>query len=387
MPDVPDTLASADAVAQVVAVVRAALAAEAGAPSSVGGLEVADDEAFLHAVRLHRVAGVISESARAIDLAAALAGTVRPFAREDAALGLTLAARTRRAYLTMADAGIPVLVMKGVLLSAQTTGSLTLRGGGDIDLLVRPDDVARAHAALVAAGWDAHEASPPAPGAVWSWTSRMRREYLFTGPPGELDLHWRVGLHHRPIPEASTLLARAMTIDVDGVPVRTLSPSDALAAACVHVHLDRYARLRSLVDIVRLVRRADVRVPPGAGAQWRRLVGDVVAFAGDQLGGVSPERLRELCGSSSVPVERQRALWERASVRPIWSNDVLPVRDLLPVYAERGRYSGYGPAALMMASDFVLPPERLHPGMSAGDVLRAVGAEARDFVDRRLRHH
>jgi len=383
MPDVPDTLASADAVAQVVAVVRAALAAEAGRVAPVDGLGAVDESAFLQAVRLHRVAGVIAESARAIGLPAELAAAVRPFAREDAALGLTLADRTRRAALTMAGAGIPVLVMKGCVLSAQTTGSLTLRGGGDIDLLVRPDDVARAHTALVAAGWDAHEASPPTPGPVWSWTSHMRREYLFTGPPGELDLHWRVGLHHRPLPAASVLLARAATVDVDGVPVRTLAPS----AACLHVHLDRYARLRSLVDIVRLVRRPDVRMPVDAGAQWRRLVGDVVAFAGDLLGGVPPERLRELCGSSSVPVERQRALWERACVRPIWSNDVLPIRDLLPVYAERGRYSGYGPAALMMASDFVLPPERLHPGMSAADVARAVAAEARDFVDRRLRHH
>jgi hypothetical protein len=379
------------AVAQVVAVVRAALAAETGQlPVSGPGTSIpvigeADAAEFLRAVRVHRVSGVIVDQARTIGLPDTLAAALRPLAIENAAFGLTLAGQTQTAMAVMSTAGIPALVMKGVPLSVQTTGSLTARGGGDVDLLIGAGDVARAHHALTGAGWNAHESTPPVPGPVWSWTSRMRREYLFTGPIFDVDLHWRVGMHHRPMPSAAELIARGVVVDLDGVGVRTLAPTDALAAACLHVHLDRYARLRSLVDVIRLVRLPEASMPPDASVQWRRLVGDVVAFAGDLLGGVPPARLAAVCGSSSVPIQAQRARWLRASRLPIWSTDVLPMRDLVPVYAERGRYSGTSAAALMMLTDFLLPPERLYPGMRAADVVRAIGEEARDFVDRRLR--
>jgi hypothetical protein len=379
------------AVAQVVAVVRASLASEVGQlPVSGPGTSIpligeADAAEFLRAVRVHRVSGVIVDQARMIGLPDRLAAALRPLAVENAALGLTLAGQTQTAMAVMSAAGIPALVMKGVPLSVQTTGSLTARGGGDVDLLIGADDVARAHHALTAAGWNAHSATPPEPGLVWSWTSRMRREYLFTGPVFDVDLHWRVGMHHRPLPSAAELIARSVAVDLGGVGVHTLAPTDALAAACIHVHLDRYARLRSIVDVIRLVRLPGALMPPDASVQWRRLVGEVVAFAGDLLGGVSPARLESLCGSRSVPIANQRAVWLQSSLEPIWSTTVLPLRELVPVYAERGRYSGVAASALMMATDFVLPPERLHPGMGPMDVVRALSDEGRDFVDRRLR--
>lgn len=343
-----------------------------------------DATEVVRAARVHRVAGLLTDRARAIGLPSDVAEPLRETALRDATNGLAAARETVRAYATARDAGIAALVIKGVALSLQTTGTLTGRGAGDVDLLVHPDDVSTAREALVAAGWGIKEGASLAPGRLWKWVSYMRREALFPGTSIDVDLHWRVGVHVRPLPSTSELLTRAVPVEIGAVSIPTLSPSDALAAACMHAHLDRYARLRSLVDIVRLVRLPTAQVRPESSAGLRRLVSDAVGMVNELLGGIDPGRLAELGVSPSTGRGRERALWDTASVRPIWSNDDVAFRDLPVVYGERARYSGAGPTVLMMAGDFLLPPERMQPGMGPSDVVAAVGSELRDFGRRRI---
>ncbi len=370
--------------AAVVEAVRSALASEAGA--HVTSLSAADIDAaeVVRAARVHRVAGLLTDQARAIGLPAAVADPLRETALRDATGGLMTARETVRAHAGVRAAGVPALVIKGVALSMQTTGSPTGRGAGDVDLLVRAADVSRAREALVGAGWGLKEGALLEPGRLWRWVSYMRREALFPGTTIDVDLHWRIGMHMRPLPATEELLTRAVSVTIGGVDVPTLSPSDALAAACMHAHLDRYARLRSLVDIVRLVRLPEAQVRPGSDAGLRRLVSDAVGMVNGLIGGITAERLVELGVSPATGRGRERALWEQSSVRPIWSSDDVALRDLPVVYGERARYSGAGPSVLMMTSDFVLPPERLRPGMGPVDVAAALGTEFGDFWRRRV---
>jgi len=199
-----------------------------------------------------------------------------------------------------------------------------------------------------------------------------------------VDLHWRVGMHVRPLPSAAELLDRRVVVAIAGSAVPTLPVSDALAAACMHAHLDRYARLRGIVDIVRLARRPDVRLPAGASVGLRRLVADGVGFANGLLGGIPEERLTALGVVPRTGRDRERRLWDQASVERLWSETGVPLGELPIVYGERARYSGLGPSTLLLVSDFVLPVERLQPGMGAVDIARAVGDELGEFVQHRI---
>ena len=66
---------------------------------------------------------------------------------------LALASLTRQMAVLFAEAGIPLLVIKGVLLALQTTGSPTARGRGDCDLFVDPSKVGEAIALLQSQGF------------------------------------------------------------------------------------------------------------------------------------------------------------------------------------------------------------------------------------------
>lgn len=380
------------AMAVLVLAVRAALASESGDGDALArerealaaGLGTAAIAEVRRAARIHRVCGLLTEQARAIGLPEELAVPLHEFAMTDATAGLSLALQTVRAHAAMVDAGIPALVVKGVPLSMQTTGTLTARGSGDVDLLVPPDEVSRARGALVESGWVVGRAKSLDPGPLWRWVSYVRREALFPGDPIDVDLHWRVGLHVHPLPSTRDLLERRVHVDVGGTAVATLSPPDALAAACMHAHLDRYARVRGLVDIVRLMRLPEARSGAPLRGGLGRLVADGVTAAGAVLGGIDAEALRSVGADPASTRDREQRLFERSAVLPVWSNDVLPLKELVVVYGERARYSGWGASGLMLVSDFVLPPERLQPGMGPMGVVRALGDEARDFVRRRL---
>src|SRR5262249_7021366 len=62
-------------------------------------------------------------------------------------------AEVRRLSAACAAAGVRVLALKGVVLSAQLYGDATLRETRDIDLLVDPQQVSLADAVLIAAGY------------------------------------------------------------------------------------------------------------------------------------------------------------------------------------------------------------------------------------------
>ncbi len=66
---------------------------------------------------------------------------------------LRLGSRLERTIALFRERGIPVMLLKGSALVATVYGAFTQRPMSDLDLLVHPEDAARASAALVDAGW------------------------------------------------------------------------------------------------------------------------------------------------------------------------------------------------------------------------------------------
>jgi hypothetical protein len=156
------------------------------------------------------------------------------------------------AIAALCSAGVRVLTMKGAGVAHRWYSHAFARPRHDLDLLVDAPDIARAHLALVAAGWRP-EAETPAMEA-----SAQRHYQRPIGPLAEqLDLHWRVSNVRvfADVVSFAELDARAVAVPALGPSARTLSLPDALWLACAHrvAHHADAVYLLWLWDIHRLV--------------------------------------------------------------------------------------------------------------------------------------
>ena len=287
---------------------RAAFAIECGSGEGVeppAGLAKVDPAAFVNAVKIHRVSQRLYEHAAALDLTSDIADAERNLARSETLKAMTLAQETARAWSALAQAGIPAVVLKGVALSVQTTGRLTSRGDGDIDLLVAPGDVREALQVLTAAGWR-RQMPTELSDEWWPWYSRVNRETPLPGSRSDVDLHWRITYEPRLLEPTHVILERSECIEIAGEHVQVLKDDDALHATCYAYQLDRFTSLRMSLDVARLVRK---RTEPCVTMhrQLRNMVGEAVTVAQQAVGGTTVEQicdLRLIRRSGSNPVRR-----------------------------------------------------------------------------------
>lgn len=366
-------------VAHVVSSTRCALGLESG--ESTAGMDWSDIDprAFVETVRLHRVSTILAAHVDALAIPAEIADDLRAMARAESLAALRLAVETVRAVETVNRAGAPVLAVKGVPLALQSTGQVTSRGAGDVDLLVAEAWVPAVHEALTAAGWSSRRPLPP-PTHRRFW--RMRREHDYSSESSSIDLHWRLGWQDRPLPPTSVLLARPAQVSIGGTSVMTLGLADAFSYACYTAAIDRYARLRSLVDIVRLA-RVPGDLPLAAGMDWRlrRLIAEAVGLADSLLGGVPADRLDVLV-PTWTDVGRAHRIWTASSVMPVWWDlTAFSKGDSLRMYLDSARFAGMRAAVAIAATDALMPPERV-PSAAEGRwrFAKAVAAEAADHL-------
>ncbi|MCL9999647.1 MAG: nucleotidyltransferase family protein [Erythrobacter sp.] len=173
------------------------------------------------------------------------------------------------AALDLAEAlergGIPVLLLKGVTLSQQAFGSPLLRGAVDIDLLVRPQDVAAAWEVLARAGW--RQVNPPTPltGARLALFCRAAKDSLHRHPEtGQvLELHWRLSdeLAEPLMPPVTALASLALA---PGRSVRVLDDAALFLYLATHGAAHGWARIKWLADVAALLHRS----PDGGGRLW-----------------------------------------------------------------------------------------------------------------------
>ncbi len=246
------TPAAVDALREAV---TASLAYEDGADSTPWTLpqDVSQKE-FLHAVQRHRVLQLLSANRAALRLPPELWATLEPRRRAEALRSLLQVHQLHRACEALRAADVPVLAFKGPALAVITTGDVTARGHGDIDLLVPPERLEDAFAALRAAGWNHAVDLPRATSWAWSYLVESTYESPMVSDHSRIDLHWRLDASRLGLPTFAECWEARRGVELLGREIQTLGPHHTLTHSCVHAAKDQWSWLRSLADVHRLMR-------------------------------------------------------------------------------------------------------------------------------------
>lgn len=159
---------------------------------------------------------------------------------------------TEPALAALEKAGIDVMVFKGAVRTVLDISNLRGRYAAELDLLVRPDDFARAWATIGSAGWKYVLGFEPD-------LDRMIGANLSKPKSGELDLHKYP--YHQVLTsdiKPDMLWARAIRARFLNHPVFIPSPTDRLLMAIAHGAIGGHEQSDWLVDCALLIRGGEV---------------------------------------------------------------------------------------------------------------------------------
>jgi hypothetical protein len=194
--------------------------------------------------------------------------------RRSARSMLGAVAQTAEALGTLSDAGIPAITVKGPGLAQVLFDDPTVRGVGDVDIIVSPADAVAAERLLRGIGYcrtrprvDRADGVPVR--NLLASAVGLRREGSVA-----IDLQWRLLPRHAlRAPSIVPELADATELAVAGVMLRTLPEDDHLRFASSHAIVHEWARFKWLVDFGVVARRlgterhAALAVADGFGRQ------------------------------------------------------------------------------------------------------------------------
>jgi hypothetical protein len=218
--------------------------------------------------------------------------TVPPAAQEslrdelcqNAALNLL---RTRELLHLLAQLrvrGIAALPFKGPTLAAYAYGSLALRQFIDLDLLLRPEDLAAGWEVLVAEGYTPAVDLPAARQRDYLWMLGQAPFYR-QRDAGLVELHSRVmpRSFHFPL-GLEDLWGRAELLRLQGETVRVLAADDLLLVLCAHAAKHRFECLGWISDLAALLLKRPALDLAWALEQARQLRSERLLLLGLHLG-------------------------------------------------------------------------------------------------------
>jgi hypothetical protein len=246
-------------------------------------------------------------------LAAALAGNALGVAASSLSHGEIL----DRVETDLAEAGIPLVLLKGAAVAGAAWGDPALRAMSDLDAWIREEDLPRATERLRAMGFVEVELNPHRPREL----KRLARVEIQLRLPGRE--HVLVELHASPF--KGFWAQRAAAVDEAGIRERTvavgpgrharaLAPEDQVLHLAFHLAAGQFvaAPLRGLLDIALVARTTavDWETVAERAAQWRlaTLTWTVLDLA---------ERLIGVPGVAEVLSRRRPSAARRALLRRI----------------------------------------------------------------------
>ncbi len=195
--------------------------------------------------------------------------------RSRVAQNLLLRDQLGSAMAALGGAGVDALVYKGPTLAQLAYGGSWSREYGDIDLLVREQQVREAFSALESAGFEPE--FEPGEGQ-WRRVLRMTKELPLRGRGDSvLELHWSFVPRWFPGRlDLEPTFRTAVSLDIDGLEVRTPSVEETVLILCVHGMTHRWDSLRWLVDLAWLLDRSP-------DVDWDHLSQRAASFGGGRL--------------------------------------------------------------------------------------------------------
>lgn len=149
--------------------------------------------------------------------------------------------------------GIEVLPYKGLALAEGVYGDIALRQSGDIDLLIRPQDLSRVREAVRPLGYEPH-----APLSATEERAYVKSGYecAFDGAAGRnlLEVQWALQPRFYAVDyDMQGLFQRAVKMSVAGRETKTLSPEDLFLILAIHAAKHVWGRLIWLCDLARIM--------------------------------------------------------------------------------------------------------------------------------------
>ena len=162
--------------------------------------------------------------------------------------------------------GIPAIPYKGPALALDLYGNLALREAGDIDILVRAPDMARAKAIISRACVPRKILSGRREAAC-----RKRESHeQFVKQESEvlIELHWRAFRSYLASPSTTDYLWRnLLSVHISGMTVLKLDAPALLLILCVHGAQHHWLRLQWICDVAELLRQHP-------NLDWQRVIAD-----------------------------------------------------------------------------------------------------------------
>lgn len=153
----------------------------------------------------------------------------------------------------LAEKGIEVMPYKGPTLAELVYGDIALRQTGDIDLIVRAEDVGPTREALRSLNYSPHVVLPAKQEKAYLQSSY---EYGFDAPAGRnlLEIQWALQPRFYAVDlNVSDLFQRAITASVSGHAARTLSFEDLFIVLSLHAAKHVWGKLIWLCDLTRIM--------------------------------------------------------------------------------------------------------------------------------------
>ncbi len=236
---------------------------------------------------------------------------------------MLLIGRAEQALDALLGCGVRPIALKGLDLIHRVY-TFDQRALDDIDLLIPPDRLRDALAALEAAGWRV----PPEPKRTHYIRSSHHLPLHAPGPLNVmLELHWDLAQQGRFSVDPDGILERGVALEVGGRSILRCDDHDLVAHFLLH-HLAHYfdVRLKWLIDLQRLVSQP--------GFDWARVVERVRHWGATVACGSALVHLHKL-DPALIPAGVRRALPMPASRRPF----LAPLRSDHPLELFRGTRS------------------------------------------------
>jgi hypothetical protein len=208
-----------------------------------------DWDVLLELAEEHSVQGILAKRLQDLEFAgvpAAAREKLRARMRAQHLFTLSMTAELFRVLEDFAATGVEAIVIKGPVTSVVAYGDPAMRGFGDLDLLLRQKDIARASNRMQAQGF---EAEVPDSAIV---AEKVPGEYVFKRPSTNrmVEIHteqtFRYYPNGMPIEE---IFRRKRMIPLEGREVPALSLADELVFHCIHGAKDFWERLMWVCDV------------------------------------------------------------------------------------------------------------------------------------------
>jgi hypothetical protein len=184
---------------------------------------------------------------------------IRPYFQTNKLRALLLAKELLNLHESFERRGIPVIPYKGPVLAASVYGDLGLRMSGDLDILIRVQDVPKAKEMLVLRGykptpWKTDTQLTPNQEAAFL---RFEREYPFQHYDSGIgvELQWGVTDKHFPFSlDMELAKERLQRVSLGGGTLPSFAPDVMLLVLCVHSSVHLWERLQWICDVAETIR-------------------------------------------------------------------------------------------------------------------------------------